>query len=578
MLKTLVSDFRRGIVDLEKIRKLEADPFKHFELQEVVGVRPSVLRYLLPLDNKFLKDVFDDVANSRDAGKRVGRDWMPIRVSRIETKNESDANWVSTEDLKPLNDVCTKWCTRKYFPDAFMRVNMIANVVRLYDRLREITGLQFHIIFKGGVMIRLILLEFFNDLTPEARLKATEYMNEQQALSISDFDFEIVPDDHHLPDQDYHRYSIVSYAVLLWLQRAMQNELERGMGKLMDLSWRQEENSIQELGELLQRQVNALHSDSSLHKATIDYVCLGDTPSNPPRGYSAKNGKNLPSSRKNVLIFDCDQTKCVLPASCAFEELGINGVPCKSGGTLLYATLNTYIGDDYIEGVRPGQIGGIFHLARIKHSFVVYYTTRAGKKCCDRLGGEMIDMSLSHTHLDAARRSMYNAVSTPYRNYPILGVDPKIVILRSYSTEAFLFDHQLMLHNTDMEPWEVKKREKRMARYVSFLFVCVFSSSVRTTYTNKIKGMQKMVQKTKSLKEMLSSPVLNTGIKHIDQFAAVERKSLEYAPKALAKPYLNTLHQHLHVMLSIMMIQSANQQNLPLLIADYDNMHRHIFK
>ena len=63
-------------------------------------------------------------------------------------------HWVTNEQLKPLNDVCTKWCTNKYFPDAFSRVNMVASVIRLYDRLRDVTGLKFNIVFKGGVMIK----------------------------------------------------------------------------------------------------------------------------------------------------------------------------------------------------------------------------------------------------------------------------------------------------------------------------------------------------------------------------------------------------------------------------------------
>eukprot|EP00966_Prymnesium_polylepis_P181151 4195988-Prymnesium_polylepis.1 len=94
----------------------------------------------------------------------------------------------------------------------------------------------------------------------------------------------------------------------------------------------------------------------------------------------------------------------------------------------LEANKSTYIGDEKKEGeaIRSEYLRGVFHLARIKHSFVVYYTTRPGKKCCDRLGGEMIDLSQSHSiQRDMMKRAMYDTLKNPYREYPILGVDPK---------------------------------------------------------------------------------------------------------------------------------------------------------
>ena len=38
-----------------------------------------------------------------------------------------------------------------------------------------------------------------------------------------------------------------------------------------------------------------------------------------------------------------------------------------------------------------------------------------------------------------ATRALYAAVPHPYTEYPILGVDPREVVLRSYSVEGFLF-------------------------------------------------------------------------------------------------------------------------------------------
>ena len=112
MLHSIANDFRKGIVDENKTKKIKKDPFKHFNLVDAVGVRPSVLKYILPLDDSFLYNVAVDVMRSKDAGKRMGVEWMPASAKSFEHKTTSDDHWVTNEQLKPLNDVCTKWCTK----------------------------------------------------------------------------------------------------------------------------------------------------------------------------------------------------------------------------------------------------------------------------------------------------------------------------------------------------------------------------------------------------------------------------------------------------------------------------------
>ena len=55
---------------------------------------------------------------------------------------------------------------------------------------------------------------------------------------MGDFDFEIVPD-HKAPAPDAkHRMLLADYAILLWLQHAMDAELHGcGRGQLLDASW-----------------------------------------------------------------------------------------------------------------------------------------------------------------------------------------------------------------------------------------------------------------------------------------------------------------------------------------------------
>ena len=587
MLASIVEDLRRGVPpDKDKIRALQTDPYRHLRLRDAVGVRPSVLKYLLPLDDVFLRDTARDVRQSITAGRRVGVDWLPAAASAVERKDASDDHWATHEHLRPLNDACTKWCTKRYFPDAFARVNMIANVVRVYERLREVSGLGFRIVFKGGVMIRLVLLEFFNNLPPEARTKATEYLDSFRALSLSDFDFEIVPDDHDPPDDLVHRLFLLDYAVLLWVQRAMQREVDAPPSRpgLLTLGWDQEEGR-RELRTTLQREADGAEKDSPFHKATIDHVFLGDdVPSPAPRGYRTRSGAAQPSARKNVVIFKCPTGggTCVMDASRVFREFGVRGVPARprqsTAATTFYATLNTYIGEEEEEETEtrptnPGFLRGVFHLSRIKHAFVVYYTTRDGSKRCDRLGGEMVDLSQSHgVRLDALRAAMYKEVPQPYRDYPILGVDPREVVLRSYTPQGFLTDHAQMLHASEAPPWDVAKREKRMARYVGFLFAHVLSPEVEGTSATKLRALGRLAARLRSLEDLLASPPLRTGVRPVDALAARERASLAAAPKGKARAYLQTLHRHIHALLSAMDSPGV-QQNRPCHTIDLQHFY-----
>ena len=572
LYQSVINDIAHGkAADREKVRRMQDNPFKFFHLADAVGVRPPVLQYVLPLDDAFLTDLARDISESREAGKRVGTEWLPASARSVQTKETSDDHWASHDDLKPLNDVCTKWCTFKYFPDAFSRVNMVANVIRLYDRLRDITGLKFNIIFKGGVMIRLILLEFLSGLPLERKVKVVEYLNSQRALSMSDFDFEIVLDDHDAPDDHVHRFCLMSYAALLWLQRCMQREIEnaaygnRKTGGLLNLAWDVEE-STQDLRRRLQQEVDALDASSQLHGCTIDHVVVGDTDPSPPRGYRTRGGGPTPASRKNMAIFPCDGTKCVMTASTLFGELGQKGVPATSGGGSFYATLNTYIGEEAEEAKeerRSDAWPSLFHLSRIKHAFIVYYTTRDGHKRCDRLGGEMIDLSLSHSVTkNVMRRHLYRSVARPYREYPLLGVDHGDVTLRSYSVEGFLFDHMIMTHHTDEEPWKMSKMEKRLARYVAFLFAHVFSPDVHGSHERKLKAMRMLADGLAPPTLLASSPPLRTGVATIDSFAARQRESLLSAQPNERAAYCANLVRCLEALLSG--LSSASQKKIIL--------------
>lgn len=550
MLSTLADDFVRGDGSSPDDRLASRKyPYRAFELHAAVGVRPSALRYLLPLDDPFLKRVAASVARSPLAGQRLGRDWKGSGESRIETKESSDASWLSPDDLRPLNDVCTKWCSKTFFPDAFSRVDMVANVGRLYNRLRDLTKLKFDVCFKGGVMMRLVLLEFLQSLTTEGRVDAERYMNGFHALSLSDFDFEVVPRDHAPDEPAVLRFLALDYAVLLWLMARMQNEISSsssGGGGLLHIGWDRAERTAV-LRAHLQAEIDGFDVSHPLHKARVDRVVLENEDADPPKGYKSKEGRATPAPRRNVVIYKCDDTTCVLPAARYFRALGVEGVPVNAGRHL-YGTLNTFIGEGEAKA-RKGHQPGLFHLSRIKHGFVVYYTTSKGERRCDRLGGELIDLSQSHgTRGDRKRREFYERVPHPYTSYPIVGVDARVVTLQSYSAHGFMEDLRTQLHGDADVPWESSssKVSKRLLRYVAFLFLHVLGPDVPGAASKKLAAFRAATDATASVEALLSFRPA-TGVDAVNDFVRQEARTVREADRVTAKTrtYVRTLHKHL---------------------------------
>ena len=563
MIRRLADAFLAGKVDPALVQRAREDGFRAFELQRAVGVRPPLLRYKLPLDGQWMRSVALDVARSRDAGKRLGVEWQPRGANAIVPKDRADDLWITREQLKPLDDVCTRWCTRTYFPDAFSRVNMVANVVRLYDALARETGLRFRIVFKGGVMIRLVILEFLHNFHLGARRKAVDYLTEQRGLSMSDFDFEIVPYHQHSPPDLVHRFFLLDYAVLLWLQKQMQREVEKhadgtwGGEGLLSLAW-DEDAAREELRRWLQEEMDGLEPSHPLFGATVDRVTTSGAVDRPPKGYATRSGARAPAPRQNVAVFRCppessdakpteiaEAPRCVTTARTLFGQLGVRGVPSGSGGDRFYATLNTYVGEGArrerpLDGAH-GELLSLFHLARIKHAFVLYYTTRDGKKRCDRLGGEMVDLSQGHP-TDETHARLFREVPSPYRDYPLLGVDAREVVLHSYTAEGFLFELRAMLHHRAQPPWEVPKSSKRMVRYVAFLLMHTLGPRVPGTHERKMRALHALVEATRSM-GALAKP-LRTGVLPVDRFADYERRAACEGGRKAA-PHVALVHRHL---------------------------------
>ena len=566
----LVKQFRagRGVTDAQRRNMNRA--FEYFQMSD--NARHSQLRFQIPLDMRMFREIHEAMRRSPLAAKRIGEDWIPQNADLIRKRTDDD-RWVLREDIRVLDDVCTRFMAKKFFPDAFIRINMTVNMIRMYDTIAKEFNLPYKIVFKGGVMMRLLILEFLHDLHVNVRHEAIDYLSqEQRAVGVSDFDFEIVPDDRKQSPSETYRQVMANSLYLLWLRKYVEEGiLIRGhtdvdkydtTHHLMNTAWDYAESEY-ELRDMLQEEVNALPRDHPLTGVRVDHVHIVHPDRRPPQlEHRTRFDRRVPGTRENLYIFKQNARNGLqhdVHVAPAHEVLRTMGVPQRlidhlspSHGAL-YCTSNLHIG----EHERPThalEMVGDFHLSRMKHAFYMYYTTRDGARRIDRLAGEVIDLAQSHYGpLDQRKVHMYQDHPHPWMEYPILEVPGQII--RSYTLPALLHDIQDVLHHGREMPWRSNKVLKRLVRYCIVLIMATYTQTIPRA--DKEAALRELIAYISDPSRVRRERMRKTRVSHVNDFAEHEHMSMtahctESVSCAEVKTYYSTMKRHLQRLLDVM--------------------------
>ena len=507
--------------------------------------------------------------------RRLGLAWVPSHSIRPQ---DDDDTWVKREDLKSLDDVCTKFCTRHFFPNAFARVNMVGNVVRFYNAFAKLNRLRYKIIFKGGVMLRLVLLQFWRNFPDDASHLAIEYLDTHKAIGLGDFDFEIVPDEHDLSPERKYTFLYLNTFALIFLQKHLLRELASGASGMLQVDW--DRKAAEEgLKEQIQAELDALPAEHPLHKARAERVVAGSAVADPPKGFATRGGKPSLERRRNIFIFRLsDGTTAVTDAATVARECGMDEAFMREAGVTgrandyIYTTCNMHINETPPPRQRTQELNPHFHLVRIKHTFTLYYTTKDGEKRCDRLAGEMIDLSMGDP-TDEIRNWKHRVMPEgEFRDYPLLGV-PELAF-RSYTPTNFLKDHEQMLHLRETSPWAVPKYSKRIVRYIAFLIVVVLSEEQKAPLVSRVRALLTL---QRWLHTDLAAKMPRTASPTVDHFADVEFASVA-ADRPHATEYVETLRGHMDafVRIALRALQKLRDPDPRFLdVTHYDYLNEH---
>ena len=545
VIRDLVKQFRTGRPMSDAQHRRLAQSFKHLGLGD--NARQSHLRFEIPFDMNTFHEIHTTIRQSELAGKRLGEEWRTLNTDVIRKRTDDD-RWVSREEIRVLDDVCTRFMTKKFFPDAFIRINMTINMIQMYDTISKEFKVPYKIVFKGGVMMRLLILEFLHDLDISVRHEAIDYISkEQRAVGVSDFDFEIVPDARDQHPESTYRQVMANSLYLLWLRRFMEEGIlmrmgspTKGVGKhkdddktLMNITWDYAESEY-ELRDMLQTEVDALPKGHALTGTRVDHVHIVHPDRRPPHfEHRTRFDNHVPSTRDNIYIFKqltrdngLTQEVHVAPAHEVLRTLGVapklNEYLAPSRGAL-YCTFNFHIGEHEHPTLSTG-LKNNFHLSRIKHAFYMYYTTTDGVRRIDRLSGEVIDLSQSHYGpLDERKAHMYEDHSSPWMNYPVLEVPGQIV--RSYTVDALLHDIQDVLHHsTDTTPWDNPKVAKRLVRYCVVLVMVTYTQPI--SRTDKEGALRAVIAYLSDPMRVRRERMRRTRVTHVNDFADHEHLSM----------------------------------------------------
>jgi len=440
----------------------------------------------------------------------------------------------TTEERRPLNDCVTDFVTTRFFEHSADRIRFIMLVTLVYERFfatiraeiykqdrRVVPADALILLLKGGVSLRMNLLEMVRNLSSAAEGDIALFLKDE--LKMSDFDFELVSNPMHIQPGDVARVSILSYLVVQQIRTYLVEHADVYF-TFFRYSTAYKTSLLDELRTTLQAKVHQQTQASPYAGARVDAVaispvaCRGATifsslsSTFEPDLYTAAVGTNMdkrhpacradfaivPSASQTALRKPEDPIICFVSSRDMLRAYGIRQYAHPRSP--LYATHNPYISftagtaQTLLEHIPSGVCNLhqqdnmtndriAFQLNRIRYTCVLYLSHADGRQTKEYITGELLDVS--HAIDTDSKRSCavcrtektWSYATSSIRFYP----DVKFSILNPHEQYR---DHYFMLFKQAEFPWMIPKYEKRVRRLVSILVMFLFSSRSRQQYTD----------------------------------------------------------------------------------------------
>ena len=464
---------------------------------------------------------------------------------------DSDYGGRDTEERRPLNDCVTDFVTNNFFMDATDRTRfllLVCTVYRLFfgavlhsmntGRKTQIPAAALVLLLKGGMSLRMNMLEMIRDLSSQTEGELMSFM--MNDLKMSDFDFEIVSDARYITPDDLTRINVLSYMVMQLLRNYLLVHMEIFFG-FFRYSDRYQSTLLLKLRTRLQERIDQEtreNPDSMYAGASVDAISISPVlpgadvmVTDPdlciqPSLYSALSPNMMDGARRSdfsMVTSGKDPLGGARYADAAAPEDAGEPLICfvKSSELLaaydisspditrlctrspLYTTHNPYIaflmGDNPLgetpferptrckyhrgataDAASRDTIG--FQLNRIRYTTVVYLTLRAWPKDSvagparvkEYITGELLDVS--HALDTDSKRSCPLCIGEKPWSFITSTVRffPGVRFSIISPYEQYLA-HFFMLFYQVKKPWSLPKYKKRVRRLFSIFVLFLFS-------------------------------------------------------------------------------------------------------
>ena len=439
----------------------------------------------------------------------------------------------STEDRRPLNDCVTDFVTTHFFEHSEDRIRFILLVSVVYERFfatvcaeisktdkRRLPTDALLLMFKGGMSLRMNLLEMARNLSSAAEGDIALFLRDE--LKMSDFDFEIISNPTYITPDDVCRINILSYIVIQHL-RSYLLEYSDTYFTFFRYSSAYKKQILDKLRTAMQSKLTQQPRSSPYAGARVDAIAISPVGCNKgstifsslnqrfdPTHYSMRTPRmdtRHPAYRADFAIIPCaslttqrtptDPKICFTSSRDLLRAYGIR--QGRHPRSPLYATHNPYISftagtsGTLLEHVPSGMCNLhqqdnkskdriAFQLNRIRYTCVVYLLHEDDQKTQEYITGELLDVS--HAIATDSKRSCavcrtekpWSYATSSIRFYP----NVRFSILNPHEQYR---DHYFMLFKQAEFPWLVPKYEKRLRRLVAIMVMFLFSSLARQQYT-----------------------------------------------------------------------------------------------
>lgn len=520
----LPKDFSYYIEDIRNIAKLW-NSNKLFKKRLTYNSNPSSQDMIKKTDLWKFTSIKKEEDFSIDSNKiPMMKDFVDKSNSLIKDK----------ESRRFLDDMMTEFNTLYFLDNMVSRMRFIYFIVETFQNFFTIiyqidskyNETNLNIMFKGGTIIRFIIMEYLRGFTKE--IEDFIINDIKHNIKLSDYDFEIMTQ-LNIDENDIIQLNNLIYLVSIRIR----NYLYKNRYTFFDFfrySSKTQQQMIKELKLKMQQVIDkkspSMDNNCLFKDIKIDYIdfdgCYHDINIDKPNKHNKKyktltnsilSNNNFCRKDYGIIINSKDEIDSNINLINGLDLLNLYKIP-KEIIKILYPYKplnNNEIGRNVYSRfitthnplVENKEAGISFQLNRIKYIYNIYFRKEITINNITKtlylrhpILGEILD--LSHAYNDDRKKPKFRQFNrnSNFKQYDFLNYDLSFM---SYSIEGLILDlDSIIFTETKNKPWLDLKYHKRLKRLIYLYLFYFFSNQIKLSDQEKLTDLETLIKLVKN--------------------------------------------------------------------------------